>query len=193
MNNIFSKAVKQVQSERGSRRAYEGREFESEVTDDLRAFLARIDTAFLSTASKDGQPYIQHRGGPRGFIKALDDATIGFVDLAGNKQYISTGNLRENNRVCLMLIDYSTRRRVKVWGTARVVPATLDLLTKLGFQGQGRPEQVMLISVDAWDVNCPQHIPQKVDAHEVADVITALRQRIADLEEQGRCCRDETK
>lgn len=122
----FSPAVKQVQHERGSRAAYSRMErdggFETEVTESLRAFLAQVDTGFLATASAEGQPYIQHRGGPRGFIRALDSHTLGFVDFVGNRQYISTGNLTENARVCLFLIDYARQRRVKVWGTARTVP-----------------------------------------------------------------------
>lgn len=160
----FSAAVKRLQEERGSRRAYARIEqqggFETHVTDALRAFLADIETSFLATASADGQPYVQHRGGPPGFIRALDDHTVGFVDFAGNKQYISTGNLSENDRVCLLLMDYARRRRVKIWGTARAVPATPELLEKLGTPGyRGRPEQVILVRVTAWDANCPQHIP----------------------------------
>jgi uncharacterized protein len=183
----FSPAVKQVQTERGSRTAYARVEvhggFASEVDDDLRAFLAIIDTAFLATASKDGQPYIQHRGGPEGFIRALDAHTLGFVDYAGNRQYISTGNLRENARVCLFLIDYATRRRVKVWGTARVVAATPELVAQLRPEGdRSKVEQVMLITVEAWDVNCPQHIPQKLNAADVAAALAKRDARIAELE-----------
>jgi hypothetical protein len=164
----FSDAVKQVQSERGSRAAYARVEarggFRTEVDDELRAFLETIDTAFLATASADGQPYVQHRGGARGFIHGVDAHTIAFSELDGNRQYITTGNLRENDRVCLFLIDYARRRRVKVWGTARLVDAQ------------------MRITVTAWDINCPQHIPQKVDAAEAASVIAQLRARIAELE-----------
>ena len=165
----FSKSVKQTQAERGSRAAYARVEasggFETEVTDDLRAFLAQIDTAFLATASADGQPYVQHRGGPKGFIRVLDGHTLGFLDFRGNRQYVSTGNLRENDRVCLLLMDYARRRRVKIWGTARTVPATPDLVDRLATPGyRGRIEQVVLLSVTAWDVNCPQHIPHKIDA-----------------------------
>jgi uncharacterized protein len=181
----FSPAVKQVQTARGSRAAYARVEahggFASEVDDDLRAFLAEIDTAFLATASKDGQPYIQHRGGPKGFIRALDAHTLGFVDFTGNRQYVSTGNLTENDRVCLFLIDYATRRRVKVWGTARVVPATPDLVAKLR-SDNSKIEQVILVTVTAWDVNCPQHIPQKLDAADVAKALAARDARIAELE-----------
>jgi uncharacterized protein len=187
----FSPAVKQVQAERGSRPAYARAEqsggFQQEVTGDLRAFLEQIDTAFLATASAGGQPYIQHRGGPKGFIRALDDHTLGFVDYVGNRQYVSTGNLRENDRICLFLIDYAQRRRVKVWGTARVVPATSDLLATLAPAGyRMRPEQVILVTVSAWDLNCPQHIPQKIDAADVQAAIDRLRARITELEAAAR-------
>ena len=183
----FSPTVKAVQAERGSRTAYarveRGGGFETGVTDDLAGFLAEIDTAFLATASADGQPYVQHRGGPRGFIRALDDHTVGFLDFAGNKQYVSTGNLRENPRVCLFLIDYARRRRIKVWGTARTVAATPELLAALAQPGyRSRVEQDVLVTVTAWDVNCPQHIPQKLDATEVAGLVDGLRARIAELE-----------
>ncbi len=187
----FSPAVKRVQTERGSRAAYSRIEksggFESEVNDDLRAFLEHIDTAYLATASADGQPYIQHRGGPKGFIRALDEKTLGFVDFAGNRQYVSTGNLSENDRICLFLMDYAHRRRAKVWGTARVVPATADLLAKLAPEKyRARPEQIMLITVSAWDVNCPQHIPQKLDSADVARAVDGLKARIAELEDENR-------
>ena len=179
MSTPFTDAVKQVQTERGSRAAYAKVEarggFESLVTDELREFLAGIDTAFLATASADGQPYIQHRGGPKGFIQAVDDHTLAFADLSGNRQYISTGNLRENEKVCLFLIDYATRQRVKVWGTARMVPVA-DAPARLSIPRKA--EQVFVLSVTHWDVNCPQHIPQKFDA----DVVQQLLARIAELE-----------
>jgi predicted pyridoxine 5'-phosphate oxidase superfamily flavin-nucleotide-binding protein len=186
----FSPAVKAIQAQRGSRSAYARQEkgggFETGVNGDLRDFLEQIDTAFLATASKDGQPYVQHRGGPRGFIRAVDERTLGFIDFAGNKQYVSTGNLSENDRVCLFLIDYAARRRVKVWGRARIVPATQALLKTLMPEGyRARPEQVLLLTVEAWDVNCPQHIPQKLDAAEVAEVVDTLRARVAELEAEN--------
>lgn len=160
--------------------------FASDVSDGLRGFLDEVDTAFLATASKDGQPYVQHRGGPKGFIRALDDHTLAFVDFAGNRQYVSTGNLSENDRVCLFLMDYAHRRRIKVWGTARIVPVTPELLEQLADrQYRARPEQVILITVTAWDANCPQHIPQKVNAAEVAAVIESLETRIRDLEREN--------
>lgn len=183
----FSEAVKRVQNERGSRKIYARVEsaggFATDVTADLREFVAEVDTAFLATASKDGQPYVQHRGGPKGFIRVLDPHTLAFVDFAGNRQYVSTGNLSENDRVCLFLMDYEGRRRIKVWGTARVVPVTPELLAALADPGyRARPEQVMLVTVSAWDMNCPQHIPQKLDAGEVAVVIESLESRIRELE-----------
>ncbi|RKH18253.1 pyridoxamine 5'-phosphate oxidase [Corallococcus sp. CA047B] len=187
----FSPAVKQVQGERGSRAAYARMEraggFETEVTEDLRAFLAQVNTGFLATASADGQPYVQHRGGLPGFIQALDDHTLGFVDFVGNRQYVSTGNLSENDRVCLFLIDYAHQRRVKVWGTARAVPATDAMLSRFApTEPRARPEQVILITVSAWDVNCPKHIPQKLDASEVAQALQRLEKRIAELETENR-------
>ena len=187
----FSPSVKRVQEERGSRALYarveEGGGFETTITDGLRALLAEIDTAFLATAGAGGQPYVQHRGGPRGFLRALDDHTLAFVDFTGNRQYVSAGNLAENDRVCLLAIDYARRRRVKVWGTARVVPLTDELLALLAPAGhRARPEQVVLISVRAWDVNCPQHIPQKIDAADVRGVVERLEARIAVLEAENR-------
>ena len=187
----FSPAVKKVQHARRSRAAYarmeKGGGFETTVTDDLRGFLRQIDTAFLATASADGQPYVQHRGGPKGFIRALDDRTLAFVDFVGNRQFVSTGNLSENDRVCLFLIDYAHRRRVKVWGTARTVPATDELIAALAEPGyRMRPEQILLMTVSAWDANCPQHIPQKLDAAEVQGAIEKLQARIAELEAENR-------
>jgi uncharacterized protein len=183
----FSPSVRKIQVERGSRDAYARMEAaggsETEVTDELTDFLAQINTAFLATASADGQPYVQHRGGPKGFIGALDAHTLGFVDLRGNRQYISTGNLAENDRVCLFLIDYTHKRRVKVWGTASIVPATPELLARLpALAAKARPEQIVLIHVTAWDANCPQHIPVKLDAEDVAAALQKLEARIAELE-----------
>lgn len=185
---LFSASVKAVQAERGSRDAFERNErekggFRGDVDEILLAFLAEVDTAYLATASADGQPYVQHRGGPRGFIRALDERTLGFIDYNGNKQYVSTGNLRENQRVCLFLMDYLQKRRVKVFGTARHVPLSPELVAKLDAgDPENTPESVLLIDVAAWDVNCGQHIPQKVNAADVAPVIEELRTRIAALE-----------
>jgi len=186
----FTPAVKQIQTARGSRAAYAKHDFATEVDARLESFLAQIDTAFLATASADGQPYVQHRGGPKGFIRVVDEHTLGIVDFAGNRQYVTSGNLTENDRVCLFLIDYERRRRVKVWGTARVVPATPELVAELGDESyRARVEQVLLVTVTAWDVNCPQHIPQKLDAEEVAAVVERLHGRIAELERENEALR----
>jgi predicted pyridoxine 5'-phosphate oxidase superfamily flavin-nucleotide-binding protein len=190
----FTPAVRRIQTERGSREAYARVEAhgasETEVTEELADFLAQINTAFLATASAEGQPYVQHRGGAKGFIRALDAHTLGFVDLRGNRQYISTGNLAENDRVCLFLIDYTHRRRVKVWGTASIVPATPELLARFDPLGpKSKAEQIVLIHVSAWDANCPQHIPVKIDAEDVAAALEKLEARIAELEAENAVLR----
>ena len=145
-----------------------------------------MDTAYLVTASAEGQPYAQHRGGPKGFIRRVDEQTIGFVDFVGNRQYISVGNLAENDRAFLFLMDYAHRRRIKLWGRARVVEGDAELEARLMPAGyQARPEQVILFAVEAWDANCPQHIPQKFDAADVASTISRLQERIATLEAEN--------
>ena len=186
----FSPAVKAVQARKGSRAAYARREqngaWPSTVDEDLAAFLAEQTSVFLATASADGQPYVQHRGGPPGFIRVLDEHTLGFVDYAGNKQYITAGNLSENPKFCLFLIDYAHQRRIKVWGEARVVEADDALIARLMPHGyKARPEHVVLLHVTAWDVNCPQHIPQKFDAADVA----RLQARITALEAENAALR----
>ena len=184
----FTPAVKAIQNRRGSREAYAKREagggFRTAITPDLVAFLAGIDTAFLATANSEGQPYAQHRGGPKGFIRALDDRTLGFADYRGNRQYVTLGNLAENAKAFLILMDYAHRRRVKIWGKARVVDdeETIALLMPEGYSA--RPEQAILFDVEAWDVNCPQHIPPKIDVAEAAEIVSALRARIAELERE---------
>jgi predicted pyridoxine 5'-phosphate oxidase superfamily flavin-nucleotide-binding protein len=186
----FTPAVKDIQNRRGSRKIYEKIEarggFHTEITDDLVAFLAAVDTAYLATASADGQPYAQHRGGPKGFIRALDVHTVGFADFAGNRQYITTGNLAENSRAFLFLMDYANRRRIKCWGRARIVEGDAVLLARLMPDSySARPEQAILFEVDAWDVNCPQHIPQKFDAADVGAALAGLEERIAALEAEN--------
>ena len=179
----FSESVKAVQVERGSRAVYARGDLHTEVTDELVELLAGLDTAFLATVNADGQPYIQHRGGPKGFLRALDARTLGFVDFAGNRQYVSTGNLRDDERVCLFLMDYARRRRIKVWGRRRMVPLTDALRAALVPEGyRARPEQVCLVTVEAWDMICPQHIPQKLDAADVMEVVGSLKARVAELE-----------
>ena len=183
----FSPAVKAAQSERGSRAAYARMEqkggWDDRVTGELAAFLAERDSFYFATANGDGQPYIQHRGGPAGFLKVIDEKTLAFADLAGNRQYISLGNLNENDRVFLFLMDYANRRRLKIWGRAKAVeddPALLEKLTEPDYEG--RPERAIVVSLEACDWNCPSHIVRRFSEHEVFPAIEQLRARIAELE-----------
>ncbi|MBR0957917.1 pyridoxamine 5'-phosphate oxidase family protein [Bradyrhizobium japonicum] len=182
----FSPAVKAIQARKGSREAYarsEQRGWRTEVDDNLAAFLADANSFYFATAAADGQPYIQHRGGPKGFLTVLDKQTLAFADYAGNQQFITQGNLSENPKAYIFVMDYAHRRRVKIWGEARVVEDDEALTTSLMPKGyRARPEQVILFKITAWDTNCPQHIPQKFDAGDVAAALAARDQRIAELE-----------
>ncbi len=183
----FTPTVKALQTRKGSREAYARMEergsWESRITPDLAAFIAAQTSVFLATASGDGQPYIQHRGGPPGFLRVLDERTIGFVDFSGNRQFISQGNLADNPKAHLFLIDYAHRRRIKIWGTARIVEGDEALMARLMPEGyKARPEQVLLFTVLAWDSNCPQHIPQRFEAADVAAALAQRDERIAALE-----------
>nr|WP_294511009.1 pyridoxamine 5'-phosphate oxidase family protein [uncultured Rhodopila sp.] len=194
----FTPAVKSIQTCRSSRAAYARIEarggFRSAIDEDLGSFLAEVDTAYLATANAGGQPYAQHRGGPKGFIRVLDEHTIGFADFAGNRQYISIGNLAENDKAFLFLMDYAHRRRIKLWGRARVVEGDADLIARLMPDGyRARPEQAILFTVEAWDSNCSQHIPQKFDAADVGAAIGRLEERIAGLEIENRRLKQETE
>lgn len=182
----FSPAVKQIQARKGSREQYARQEqhgWRTEVDDDLAAFLAESNSFYLATASAEGQPYIQHRGGPKGFLKVLDKRTLAFADFAGNRQYITQGNLTENPKAYIFVMDYAHRRRVKLWGEARVVEGDDALVRSMMPKGyRARGEQVILFTISAWDTNCPQHIPQKFDAADVAAALAARDARIAELE-----------
>lgn len=183
----FSPAVKAIQARKGSREAYARVEqsggWRTEVDDRLAAFLAETNSMFLATASADGQPYIQHRGGPKGFVHVLDKQTLAFADYSGNQQFITQGNLVENPKAQIFVMDFAHRRRVKIWGEARVVeddPALLESLMPAGYKA--RPEQVIVFKIAAWDTNCPQHIPQKFDAADVAAALATRDARIVELE-----------
>jgi len=183
----FTASVKAVQTRKGSRQTYSRLEerggWQTRITSDLAEFIAAQTSAFLATVNADGQPYIQHRGGPPGFLHVLDDKTIAFADFAGNRQYITQGNLADNPKAHLFLIDYMHRKRVKIWGEARIVEGDTQLTARLMPDGyRARPEQVILFTVSAWDANCPQHIPQRFEAADVAAAITEREQRIAALE-----------
>jgi predicted pyridoxine 5'-phosphate oxidase superfamily flavin-nucleotide-binding protein len=182
----FTPAVKAIQARKGSRDAYgqaERRGWRTEIDENLAGFLAETNSFYLATSNAEGQPYIQHRGGPKGFVKVLDSNTIAFADYSGNRQYITQGNLTENPKAYIFVMDYAHRRRVKLWGEARVVdddPALLQSLMPRGYRA--RPEQVILFKIAAWDTNCPQHIPQKFDAADVAAALASRDARIAELE-----------
>ena len=183
----FTPAVKAIQERKGSRRGYarmdEKGGWADAVGTDLAAFIAERDSFYLATATADGQPYIQHRGGAPGFLKVLDAHTLAFADFKGNRQYITAGNLTENDKAYIFLMDYANRRRVKIWGTARVVeddPALLERLADDGYEGV--PEQAIVFKLEAWDVNCPQHITPRFTEAEVARREEALRERIGELE-----------
>lgn len=182
----FTPSVKAVQARKGSRASYhktEVRGWRTEVTPDLAEFIAAQTSFLLATASAEGQPYIQHRGGPAGFLRVLDSNTLAFADFAGNRQYITQGNLAENDRAYIFIIDYLNRRRIKIWGTARVVENDPELLAKLMPEGyEARPEQAIVFTVSLWDTNCPQHIPQKIDLADVVQVVAERDRRIAELE-----------
>lgn len=183
----FTPAVKAIQQRKGSRGAYVRLEqhggFESAITPELAEFIAEQRSFFLATANAEGQPYIQHRGGPPGFLHVVDDRTLAFVDFKGNRQFITQGNLGDNPRAFIFLIDFTTRRRIKLWGTARVVEDDAELQHALMPAAyKARAEQIVLFTVTAWDENCPQHIPQRFDAAVVAREIDERDRRIAELE-----------
>ena len=185
----FTPAVKALQTRRGSRAAYarldERGGWPATVTEELAAFIAARDSFYLATASAAGQPYVQHRGGPRGFLRVVDERTLGFADFRGNRQYITVGNLAENDRAFIFLMDYENRQRIKLWGRARVVDDDMPLLARLAPAGyRAKPEQAVLFAIEAWDANCPQHIPHLVAAGEAGRTVAALQARIAALEEE---------
>ena len=186
----FTTAVKVAQEQRGSREAYTRMEqrggWQSKVTADLVEFIAQRDSFYLSTPSAEGQPYIQHRGGPKGFLKVLDEQTLAFADFVGNAQYISIGNLDENDKAFIFLMDYPNRRRIKIWGTAKVVEGDDELLNRLiDSDYPGKPERAFVFQVQAWDVNCPQHIEPRWTEEELSPVIDKLRTRVDQLEAEN--------
>ena len=186
---VFPPAVRRAQAERGTAQAYAKKiehGFPDSVTPELAAFIAEQDTAFLATASAAGAPYIQHRGGPKGFIKVVDERTLGFADYRGNKQFITLGNLSENDRAYLFLLDFSRRQRIKLWGRARVVENDEALTAKLFDHGyKAKPERVILFTIEAWDVNCSQHITARMTVDEVEGLLGTVQERIAALQAEN--------
>lgn len=182
----FTASVKAVQAARGSRAAFArmeaGGSFRTGITPELESVLASTETAYLATASAAGQPYAQHRGGPPGFIRPLGPDLLGFADYAGNKQYVTTGNLVENDRAFLFLMDYARARRVKLWGHARMTDDAAVIAQLMPAHYQARPEQALLFTLSAWDTNCRQHIPRKVNLADATAMLATRDARIADLE-----------
>jgi predicted pyridoxine 5'-phosphate oxidase superfamily flavin-nucleotide-binding protein len=182
----FTTAVKAIQSEKGSRQSYakvEQHGWETTVTPDLKAFLSDLDMFYLGTSNAEGQPYIQYRGGAPGFLKPIDEKTLGFADFGGNRQYISLGNLSENPKAFIFLMDYVHSRRIKLWGNAKVVEGDAALEERLSDPDYpGKVERVILFEIQAWDINCPQHIHKRSPQKQVAPIIEELQSKIADLE-----------
>ena len=182
---MFSPSVKAEQARLGSRAMFEGREWKTEITDDLRQFLGVIDTFFFATASADGRPYIQHRGGPPGFLKTIGSHTLAFADFAGNRQYITLGHLKENDRAHIFVLHFATQQRVKLWGRARVVENDLELMERLVEPAyKARPQRAIVFTLEAWDINCTQHIVPRYSEAEIAPGINKLVARIKELEEE---------
>lgn len=178
----FTASVKTVQERRGSREHYAETDFRDRISPDIAAFIAERDSFYLATASADGQPYIQHRGGPKGFLRVVDERMLAFADYTGNHQYITTGNLAENPRAYIFLMDYANRARVKIWGTAEVIDDK-EIVRQLMPEGyRARPLQAIVFRVTALDTNCPQHIPQKFDAADVTGALAHLQSKIDALE-----------
>jgi predicted pyridoxine 5'-phosphate oxidase superfamily flavin-nucleotide-binding protein len=186
---VFTPAAQQAQAERGSAKAYERRltdGFPDTVTPELAQFVAEQDTVFLATATAEGAPYIQHRGGPKGFIKVVDERTLGFADYRGNRQYITLANLSENDRAYLFLLDPARKQRIKLWGRARVVENDAALVDKLFDEGyKAKPERAILFTIEAWDVNCSQHITPRFTEAEIEEALKAVRDRVAALEAEN--------
>jgi len=183
----FSDAVKAVQERKGSRRGYarmeKGGGWRDTISDELAAFIGDRDSFYLGTANGEGQPHVQHRGGAPGFLKVIDDKTLAFADFTGNRQYITVGNLSENDQAFIFLIDYANRQRIKIWGRAHVVEDDAELLAGLsGDESDGSPEQAIVFKVTAWDINCPRHITPRFTEDQVTTVLAPLQQRIEELE-----------
>ena len=198
MNNssrVFTPAAQRAQAERGSTKAFQQRVaegFPDRITPELAAFIAEQDTAFLATATADGAPYVQHRGGPRGFIKIIDEKTLGFADYRGNRQYLTLANLSENDRAYLFLLDPARRQRIKFWGRARVIendPALVERLFDKGYKA--RPERAILFTIEAWDVNCSSHIVTRFTEAEIEQAFSAARAKIAELHAENERLRAE--
>ena len=177
----FTEAVKEAQRRNGERLETHPAANDT-LTPDLKRFIGERDSFFLATANRDGWPYLQHRGGPPGFLQVLDERTLAFADFAGNKQYLTVGNLAENDRVCLFLMDWANRHRLKIWGRAAVVEDATFVAATMPEGYEAKPERAIRIRVEAWDLNCNQHIARRFSERELAPLVAHYRARIAELE-----------
>jgi uncharacterized protein len=189
-------SVKAAQAQNGSAHLWEnfkGHRAFDRFTESEAAFIGERDSFYMATVSESGWPYVQHRGGPRGFLRVIDDRTLAFADFAGNRQYISLGNLAADGRVSLILMDYVNRRRLKIFAHAEVTSLADDpgLAAKVAASGyRGKPERAFVLHLDAFDWHCPQHITQRFDARDVAQAVGALQQRIEELEAENKRLRE---
>jgi len=182
---LFSASVKAEQARLGSRQSFEDRQWTTEITDNLRQFLDAIDTFFFATADASGRPYVQHRGGPPGFLKPIGPRTLAFADFAGNRQYITLGHLKENDRAHIFILHFATQQRLKLWGRARVVENDIALMERLVDPAyKARPQRAIVFELDAWDVNCNQHIVARYSEAEMVPALNKLVARIKELEEE---------
>jgi predicted pyridoxine 5'-phosphate oxidase superfamily flavin-nucleotide-binding protein len=188
-SRVFTPAARRAQAQRGSAERYDRRMaegFPDTVTPELAKFIAEQDTFFFGTASADGAPYIQHRGGPKGFLKVIDAHTLGFADYRGNRQYITVANLSENDRAYLFLLDPARRQRIKMWGRARAVendPTLVEMLFDAGYKA--RPERAILFTIEAWDVNCSQHIVTRFTEADIGEALATVQAKIMELEAEN--------
>ena len=179
----FTPSVKAIQEKFHSRSSYARMEqsggWQSDITPQLTQFLSMMDSFYLSTSNASGQPYTQHRGGPKGFLKVIDNKTLAFADFSGNRQYITTGNLSDNDKAFIFLMDYPSQTRIKIWGTAKVVEDDKELLESLSNASyKARLERVIVFSVEAWDINCRQHIKQRFTQEDLKAITDPLDKKI---------------
>jgi len=183
---VFTSSVKKIQEKNGSRNSYARMEqyggWNTKVTPDLEEFLSSIDSFYFGTSNVEGQAYIQHRGGQKGFLKVIDDEHLGFLDFSGNRQYISIGNLSENNKATIFLMHYPSQTRIKIWGTAEILNDKQLIESLKDDSYRAKIERAIVFKVEAWDINCKQHIKQRFTAEEIEKITKPLHQKIKELE-----------
>jgi predicted pyridoxine 5'-phosphate oxidase superfamily flavin-nucleotide-binding protein len=195
----FTSAVKELQEKLGSRRNYARMERDTYVhglTENETTFISERDSFYMATIGANGYPYIQHRGGPKGFVKALDPKRLGCLDFRGNMQYISVGNIATNNNVSLIMVDYPTRARLKIYAKASIIelkdnPELYQLLDL--YEYKFRPESMMVFDIEAYDWNCPQHITPRYTLEDIEEFFTAQRFQIKKLEAEVKSLQDKIK